>query len=226
MRCMMLLSPVEVDDAYENAEHKGNGHRYDQQTSKHGRKKDLGREPKKRGKRRKRGRGANAGRVPMWGGVSRTSGKSVVKPLSSLASKEVFQVMDTHIAKGSRVITDEQSTYWYLGEQGYEQDTVEHAAHDYAHGDVYTNTVEGLWSLWRPFSRPHRGFSQEHLPQWTGWFSWTRNNRETGLSWIVMLVHTVFGVPGDLLRLLTAKGELVAVYPLFSYQGSACTLYE
>jgi transposase-like protein len=73
------------------------------------------------------------------------------------------------------VYTDEYDIYHRLDEWGYEHHSVCHAAGEFARdedGDglceVHVNTMEGFWSLLRSWLRPHRGVSQEKLPQYLG----------------------------------------------------------
>ncbi|MBM7071547.1 IS1595 family transposase, partial [Shewanella sp. 202IG2-18] len=41
--------------------------------------------------------------------------------------------------------------------------------------EVHVNTMEGFWSLLRPWLRPHRGISQEKLPLYLGFFEFVHN---------------------------------------------------
>lgn len=222
MRLVNLISPVEVDDAYENAEHKGNGHRYDQPTSKHGRKKNLGRDPKKRGYRTKKGRATGAGREPMVGMYSRATRQCIIQPTPSLKRKDVEVLFEMNVAPGSDVFTDEQTTYWFVGDS-YNHSVVEHSTKQWVNGDAHTNSVECQWSFWRSFSRPHRGFSTEHLAAWSAWFTLLRNYRDKGGDWLKLTYSLILSVPGGLLRKLQAQGLLAAVYPLLRCQGSVST---
>jgi hypothetical protein len=155
----------------------------------------------------------------MVGIFSRTTKECVVKPIPSLSRKNVEPILDIYLAPGSDVFTDEQVTYWFVGDK-YEHRVVEHSTKQWVNGDAHTNNVECQWSLWRPYSRAHRGFSTEHLPVWSAWFSWLRNHRIKGEQWLRVLCESIVGVPGGLLRRLQAKGLLALVYPLLNCQRS------
>lgn len=46
--------------------------------------------------------------------------------------------------------------------------------------EVHVNTMEDFWSLLRSWLRPHRGISQEYLPDYPGFFEFIRNARQRG----------------------------------------------
>ena len=46
--------------------------------------------------------------------------------------------------------------------------------------EVHCNTQECIWSLLRPWLRPHRGVSLEKLPFYVGYFEFLHNLRKRG----------------------------------------------
>jgi len=73
------------------------------------------------------------------------------------------------ITKFSTIYTDEYNIYAKLETWEYYHKTVNHSLGQYAKdedGDgiyeVHCNTQECIWSLLRPWLRPHRGISQEN----------------------------------------------------------------
>jgi transposase len=46
--------------------------------------------------------------------------------------------------------------------------------------EVHVNTMEGLWSVLRSWLRPHRGISQEKLPDYLGFFPFVHNAPRRG----------------------------------------------
>ena len=99
------------------------------------------------------------------------------------------------IAKGTVVYTDEYNIYDRLEGWGYSHRTVCHAAGEFARdedGDgfceVHVNTIEGFWSLWRSWLRPHRGVSQEKLPLYLGFFEFVHNVRRRGKALLGALI--------------------------------------
>ena len=98
--------------------------------------------------------------------------------LANVRQTTIRPVIPATIAPGSLVHTDECHAYARLEAWGYQHKTVCHAQGEYARdedGDgfceVHVNTMEGLWSLLRAWLRPHRGLSQDKLPDYLGFFS-------------------------------------------------------
>ena len=100
------------------------------------------------------------------------------------------------IARGSTVYTDEYQIYDRLSAWGYEHQSVNHRAGEYARDDdgdgfceVHVNTMEGFWSLLRSWLRPHRGISQENLPLYLGFFEFIHNARKRGKALLGSLLQ-------------------------------------
>jgi transposase len=47
-------------------------------------------------------------------------------------------------------------------------------------GEVHVNTIEGFWSRWRRWLRPHRSIAQEKSPLCLGCFAFVHNVRKRG----------------------------------------------
>jgi hypothetical protein len=70
---------------------------------------------------------------------------------------EVVKIVRGNIAKETRLHTDESCLYTTVGREFAAHETVNHAAKEYARGDVTTNTVESYFSI---FKRGMRGTYQ------------------------------------------------------------------
>lgn len=135
----------------------------------------------------KRGRGTAADdKCPILGLVQR---KGLVKltVVPNVQQKIIQPIIQKTIQAGSIVYTDEYNIYDRMVQWGYEHKTVNHSKGEYARdedGDgkheVHCNTQECIWSLLRPFLRPHRGVSQEKLPFYVGYFEFLHNIRKRG----------------------------------------------
>jgi transposase len=115
--------------------------------------------------------------------------------LANSQRRTIRPVIESAVAKGARVHTDEYDVYARLEGWGYRHKTVGHARGEYARdqdGDgfceVHVNTAEGLWSLPRSWLRPHRGVSQEKLPAYRGFFRVVHNARCRGKALLGTLV--------------------------------------
>ena len=111
------------------------------------------------------------------------------------AAGTIQPVIETTVAKGTLVHTDEYDVYARLEDWGYGHKTVCHARGEYARDDdgdgfceVHVNTAEGFWSLLRSWLRPHRGISQEKLPAYLGFFQFVHNARRRGKALLGTLV--------------------------------------
>ena len=95
-----------------------------------------------------------------------------MQPLRNVKTDTVKPIIETVIESGSMVYTDEYSIYNFLDRsESYQHQVVSHSQGEYAiclpdeaDSKVHTNTQEGLWSLLRPWIRPHRGVNKKYLP--------------------------------------------------------------
>ncbi|HWR93285.1 MAG TPA: IS1595 family transposase [Desulfobacterales bacterium] len=120
-------------------------------------------------------------------GMMQRGGQVVIHMLENVRQVTIHPLIQTTIAPGTLVLTDEYDIYCRLPAWGYDHKTVCHGAHEYARdedGDgfheVHVNTIEGFWSLLRSWLRPHRGVSQERLPLYLGFFEFVHNAKKRG----------------------------------------------
>jgi transposase len=131
--------------------------------------------------------------------IQRT-GAVVIRMLENVQQTTIAPLIQTAIAPGTVVYTDESNIYSRLSEWGYTHRTVCHAAGEFARdedGDgfceVHINTLEGFWSLLRSWLRPHRGISQEKLPLYLGFFEVVHNVRKRGKALLGALIGLLVG---------------------------------
>jgi transposase len=122
-------------------------------------------------------------------------GQVVMRMLANVQQKTIRPILESVIAPGTTVYTDEYDIYCRLPEWGYEHLTVCHSKGEYARdedGDgfheIHVNTMEGVWSLLRSWLRPHRGVSQENLPLYLAFFEFTHNLRKRGKALFESLI--------------------------------------
>lgn len=127
-------------------------------------------------------------------------GEVVIRMLENVKQVTIQPLIETIIAPGALVYTDEYSIYDRLEEWGYGHKSVCHSAGEYARdedGDgfheVHVNTMEGFWSLLRSWLRPHRGISQEKLPLYLGFFECLHNIKRRGKAAIHGLLSLLLG---------------------------------
>ena len=90
----------------------------------------------------------------------------------------VVDIVRNNIARESRLHIDESKLYTRVGKEFAAHETINHAAKEYARGDVTTNTVEGYFSI---FKRGMRGVyqhcSEKHLHRYLAEFDFRYNYR-------------------------------------------------
>jgi transposase len=122
----------------------------------------------------------------------------VLHMLANVRQPTIRPFIETSIATGTLVHTDEYNVYARLERWGYRHKTVCHARGEDARDEdgngfceVHVNTIEGFWSLLRSWLRPHRGISQEKLPLYLGFFQFVHNARRRGKALLGALVATL-----------------------------------
>jgi len=123
-------------------------------------------------------------------------GQVAIQMLANVQQATIAPLIQSTIAVGASVFTDEYDIYHRLPAWGYEHRTVCHSRGEYARdedGDgfceVHVNTIEGFWSLLRSWLRPHRGVSQEKLPLYLGFFEFVHNVRRRGKNLLSSLIQ-------------------------------------
>ena len=124
------------------------------------------------------------------------SGEVVIRMLANVQQVTIEPIMRATIAIGTIVYTDEYDIYARVTQWGFEHRTVNHSIKEYARDDdgdgfceVHVNTMEGFWSLLRSWLRPHRGISQEKLPNYLAFFQFVHNTRKRGKALLQSLVE-------------------------------------
>jgi transposase-like protein len=124
----------------------------------------------------------------------------MIRMLENVQQTTLKPIIETTVSKGSLIYSDEYDIYSRLEQWGYAHQTVCHSAGEYARDDdgdgfceVHVNTIEGVWSLLRSWLRPHRGISQEKLPQYLGFFEFVHNARKRGKALLGSPLATLLG---------------------------------
>ena len=95
-----------------------------------------------------------------------------------MISAYVEPICKANIAKEARLITDGARLYKHVGKNFASHESVDHAHGEYVRGDVFTNTVEGSFSI---FKRGMKGVYQhcgeQHLHRYLAEFDFRYSNR-------------------------------------------------
>lgn len=122
----------------------------------------------------------------------------------------VNPIIRANLAKEARLMTDEARMYRKLGKEFASHETVFHGIHEYARGDVTTNTVEGYFSI---FKRGMRGVYQhcgeQHLHRYLAEFDFRYSFRaKNGFDDRARSIEGLKGIVGK--RLTYARPDLNA----------------
>jgi transposase len=141
------------------------------------------------------GRGTQEKDKPPILGLIERGGQVVLHMLANVQQVTIKPIIEASVIKGSLIHTDEYDLYARLPIWGYRHKTVCHAHGEDARdedGDgfceVHVNTMEGFWSLLRSWLRPHRGISQDKLPDYLGFFQFVHNARRRGKALLSALI--------------------------------------
>jgi hypothetical protein len=90
----------------------------------------------------------------------------------------VAEIVRENIDHESRLHTDESRLYPVVGQEFAAHETVNHAAKEYARGDVTTNTVEGYFSiLKRGLGGVYQHCAEKHLHRYLAEYDFRYNHR-------------------------------------------------
>ena len=160
--------------------------------------KEVGRNPRRRRLKGARGRGTLAEEKPPIFGMIERSGQVVIRMLDNVQQNTIKPLILKTVKAGSQVYTDEYNIYNRLSEWGFSHKTVNHSLGEYARdedGDgfceVHSNSIEGFWSLLRPWLRPHRGVSQAKLPLYLSFFEFVYNVKKRDKRLLPALLETL-----------------------------------
>jgi transposase-like protein len=127
------------------------------------------------------------------------------------ATKEaVTQIVTANVAKEAVLYTDESKLYGNAHAHVALHDSVRHSGGEYVRGDVHSNTVEGVFSI---FKRGMRGIyqhcSEKHLHRYLAEFDFRYSNRVAlGVNDIERADILLAGVVGKRLTYRTAREQV------------------
>lgn len=159
------------------------------------------------------------GRPYTKGGKSGPSGKRAVVALVERGGNvrmfnparadglNVNKIVRENIHRESRLHTDESRLYIGVGQEFAKHETVRHSHDEYVRDDVHTNTVEGVFSV---FKRGMRGTYQhcaeKHLHRYLAEFDFRYNNRVArGVNDELRTIRAVRGIVGKRLTYETTQ---------------------
>lgn len=110
--------------------------------------------------------------------VDRSTGQARSFVVDDVKAPTIAKIVRENLAREARLMTDEASYYTKVGKEFASHDVVAHMKGEYGRGDVYTNTIEGFFSI---FKRGMKGVYQHcghnHLHRYMAEYDFRYNNR-------------------------------------------------
>ena len=110
--------------------------------------------------------------------------------VNSIGGKTIFPIMKEHIAADTHINTDEGSNYVHAAQNKENKSRplekifdkhsyVKHSTGEYVNGDIYTNTIEGFFSIFkRGINGVYQHCSSQHLQRYLNEFDFRYSFRE------------------------------------------------
>ncbi len=110
-------------------------------------------------------------------GMIERNGNLVLKELKQTNTLSINKEIQNYIKEDSTIFTDEALFYTRLNYK-YNHNKVIHSKGEYVNENVYTNTIEGVFSLLkRQILGIHHWISKKHISKYLSIFSFKHNNR-------------------------------------------------
>jgi transposase-like protein len=128
--------------------------------------------------------------------------------IPDVTANSLRAVVGRHAHRDSRFITDERPAYTGIGWNFAAHETIAHSAKEYVRGDVYTNTVEGYFSiLKRGIYGVYQHVSEAHLHRYLSEFDFRYSNRiRLGIDDVQRAERALVGAKGKRLTYRTTAG--------------------
>ena len=98
--------------------------------------------------------------------------------MQSATAESVRALLVRNVSRKSTLHTDESRIYTETGKEFAAHNTVIHSKNEYVRGDVHTNTVENVWSVFKWGMRGiYQHCGEAHLPRYLAEFDFRYNRR-------------------------------------------------
>ena len=95
-----------------------------------------------------------------------------------MSGDELRPLIVTHVSRKSDLMTDQGGQYFHVGKEFNRHETVNHIIGEYVRGDVTTNSIESVFSLFkRGLIGQYHKLSAKHLQRYLTEFEYRFNRR-------------------------------------------------
>ena len=131
------------------------------------------------GKTRGKGRAYKGNKTWVAGAIQRNGGIKLERiPNTKKGTLHDF-INRTVKDEAEAIYTDELASYLGIADHNTHHETVNHSAEQWVLGDVHTNTIEGVWSLFkRSIIGAFHKVSEKHLDRYLEELEWRYSNRD------------------------------------------------
>jgi transposase-like protein len=129
---------------------------------------------------RKRGtkRGRGTSKQAVFGILERDRGVVLAFLVPDVKKRTLLPIIVRHVEKGSLICSDAYQLYQETVHAGYRHAFVDHKKHEYARGEVHSNTMEGFWGLLKRRLKTTGGIRVDRLHLYVAEEVWRYNNRK------------------------------------------------
>ena len=130
------------------------------------------------GKAKGKGKGYRGNKTWVAGAIER-GGRIRLERIPNIRRRTLHDFIARNVRNEAEAIyTDELASYIGIGDDGTRHETVSHSEEQWVVGDVHTNSVEGVWSLFkRSIVGTFHKMSVKHLDRYLEEMEWRFNNR-------------------------------------------------
>ena len=131
------------------------------------------------GRRRGVGSGSRKGKTWVAGAIQR-DGQVRLERIPNIRKKTLHGFIKRHVRDETEAIyTDELRSYIGIEDENTRHETVNHSIEEWVVGDVHTNSIENVWSLFkRSIIGAFHKVSAKHLDRYLEELEWRFNNRD------------------------------------------------
>lgn len=167
------------------------------------------------GKRRGVGAGYRQNKAVVIGAVQR-DGQIRLQVIPNQRKHNVQTFIKGVISEDAEAIfTDELKSYVGVGSDKTRHEAVEHTADEWVRGDVHTQTVESVWSLFkRALVGSYHHMSVKHLPAYLDEMEWRFNGRDNPYLFRDTLLVLLTDDPLPYKELIAKKAPQVGYPPM------------
>ena len=132
------------------------------------------------GKKRNVGSGNKEGKAWVAGAIQRETGQIRVERIPNIKRHTLHEFIKRNVTDEAEAIyTDDLKSYLGIGDADTRHETINHSEERWVVGDVHTNGIEGVWSLFkRSIVGSFHSLSVKHLDRYLEELEWRFNNRD------------------------------------------------